>query len=168
MTLIKNDVLFLLPFHATDAPKRLFWRIKQCQEIQVIAGNPDSNMQLMTNAVQVLMALCIFPTCNFEDWEAMAVKSYMILKIFVHAAYARHLVALQICKLGQQGYTPTHNMYNVLTDGTSNTDDDNMVTSIMQTAAAATMGSTLGSTYAAPTAHTEYVMVINQLSANQT
>ncbi len=67
MTLIQNDALFCLPFCATDAPKCLFWCIKQCQEIQVIAGNPYSNMQLMTNAVQVLMASCIFPTRNFKD-----------------------------------------------------------------------------------------------------
>ncbi len=58
-------------------------------------------------------------------------------------------------------------MYNVLVDTASNTDDDNMVASVMQTAAAATMRSTLGSTYAAPTAHSEYAAAINQLSANQ-
>ena len=50
---------------------------------------------------------------------------------------------------------------------TSNSDDNNMVMLIMQTAAAATLGSTLGSTYAAPMAHTEYAVAINQLSANK-
>jgi hypothetical protein len=37
--LLHNDTLFHSPFRATKAPKRLFWRIKQCQEIQVIADN---------------------------------------------------------------------------------------------------------------------------------
>jgi hypothetical protein len=77
------------------------------------------------------------------------IKLYMILKIFVHAAYTHHLVAMQMCMLGQQGYASAHNMYNVLADATSNTDDNNTVTLVTQTAAAATMESTLGSTYAA-------------------
>jgi hypothetical protein len=124
-------------------------------------------MQLMTNAVQVLMALCIHPTRKFEDWEAMAIKLCMILKIFIHAAYAHRLVAMQICTLGQQGYAPAHNMYNVLVDAMSDTNDNNMVVLVMQKAAAATTGSTLESTYAAPTAQSEYAVAINQLSTNQ-
>jgi hypothetical protein len=124
-------------------------------------------MQLTTNAVQVLMASCIFPTCNFEDWEATAFKWYMILKTFIHMTYAHRLVAMQICMLSQQGYAPAQNMYNVLTDATSNINDNNTVVSITQTAVAATTGSTISSTFAAPTAHTEYAAAINQLSANQ-
>ncbi len=46
-----NDALFQLPFCNTEAPKRLFWHIEQCQEIQVIVDNPHTPMQLMTNAV---------------------------------------------------------------------------------------------------------------------
>ncbi len=101
MTLIQNNALFCLPFRATHAPERFFWCIEQCQEFQVMAGNPYSNMQQMTNTVQVLVALCIFPMHKLEDWEAMAIKfkSYMILKIFIHAVYAHLLVAMQICTL---------------------------------------------------------------------
>jgi hypothetical protein len=29
--LLQNNALFCLPFRNTEAPKRLFWRIKQCQ-----------------------------------------------------------------------------------------------------------------------------------------
>jgi hypothetical protein len=53
--LLHNDTLFCLPFCATEALKRLFWCIKQGQEIQVIVDNPYTLMQLMTNAVQLLM-----------------------------------------------------------------------------------------------------------------
>jgi hypothetical protein len=91
----------------------------------------------------------------------------MILKIFIHAAYACHLIAMQICTLGQQGYAPTHNMYNMFADATSNTDDNNRVMPVTQSAAAVTTGSTLGSTYAAPRAQSEYAVAINQLSTNQ-
>jgi hypothetical protein len=107
------------------------------------------------------MASCIFPTRDFKDWEAMAIKSYMIIKIFIHTVYARHLVAMQICTSGQQGYALTHNIYNVLADAMSDTDDDNTVALVTQIAAAATTGSTLGSTYAAPMAQSEYAAVIN-------
>jgi hypothetical protein len=120
----------------------------------------------MTNAVQVLMALCIFPTCDFEEWEAIAIKSYMILKIFIHVAYERCLVAMQIHLSGQQGYAPTHNMY-VLADAMSNTDDNNTVAPVTQTAVAAIARSTIGNTFAASMPQSEYAAAINQLSANQ-
>ncbi len=63
--LLQNDALFCLPFHNTEAPKRLFGCIKQFQGIQVIADNPYTPMQLMTNAVQLLMALGIFLAREF-------------------------------------------------------------------------------------------------------
>ena len=161
MTLIKNDTLFRSAFRPTDAPERLFWRIEQCQEIQVIAGNPYSDMQLMTNAVQILMASCIFSSREFEDWETTAVKTYVIFKAFVHAAYARRLTALQMRTSGQQGYAQAHNMYNVFE--TSDTDDDSSIVPSM------TEMST-GSTFASrgTSAPSEVAAAINQLAANQT
>jgi hypothetical protein len=42
--LLHNDTLFCLTFHATKAPKCLFWCLEQCQEIQVIADNPYTPM----------------------------------------------------------------------------------------------------------------------------
>ncbi len=54
--LLQNDALFCSLFCNTEAPERLFWRIVQCQEIQVIADYPYTPMQLMTSAVQLLMA----------------------------------------------------------------------------------------------------------------
>ncbi len=38
--LLHNDTLFCSTFCATEAPRRLFRHIEQCQEIQVIADNP--------------------------------------------------------------------------------------------------------------------------------
>jgi hypothetical protein len=82
----------------------------------------------------------------------------------------------------QQGYVANqhnHNMYNVLEDGASVTDDNGSVAMITQhTAANITTGSTLGNTYAAllptanpspsPNKHAAAAAAINQLSANQT
>ncbi len=86
--LLQNDALFRLPFCATESPKCLFWHIKQCHEIQVIADNPYTPMQLMTNTVQLLMTSGIFLMREFEDWEATTNKTYNSLKLFVHGAYA--------------------------------------------------------------------------------
>jgi hypothetical protein len=117
--LLQNNALIRSPFCATEAPS-LFWHIKQCQEIQVIADNPYTPMKLMTNAVQLLMTSRIFPMRKFKDWDATPNKRYNSLKIFVYRAYARQLVAIQLCTTGQQGYVANqhnHNMYKVLEDG---------------------------------------------------
>jgi hypothetical protein len=147
--LLLNNALFRLPFHNMKAPELLFWHIKQCQEIQVIVDNPYTPMQLMTNAVQLLMSLGIFPPREFEDWEATANKTYASLKVFVHGAYARRLVAVQLHTTGQQGYVADHNnnMFRVLEDSVSVTNDNaSIATNTNQTAANVTMGSTLGDT----------------------
>ncbi len=94
-------------------------------------------------------------------------KMWPLLNTFVHGVYTRKLVTNNICNTtGQLGYVQlTHNMYNVLemdklSDG---------ATTIMQTAAAATTGSTFGSTYQATpsTVPHELTTVINTLAANQ-
>jgi hypothetical protein len=100
---------------ATKAPKHLFWRIKQCQEIQVIADNLYTPMQLMTKVVQLLMASGIFPMREFKNWEATPNKTYNPLKLFVHGAYVHQLVAIQLRTVREQGYVANqhnHIMYN--------------------------------------------------------
>jgi hypothetical protein len=148
----------------------------------VIADNPYTPTQLMTNAVQLLMASGIFSMREFKDWEATPNKTYISLKIFFHGAYARQLVAVQLCTTGQQGYVANqhnHNMCNMLEDGALVTDDNGSITTItQQTADNVTTGSTLSNTYAAlmPTANSspspnDYAAAasaINLLSANQT
>jgi hypothetical protein len=44
MMLLANDMLFHSAFNPIDAPEALFYRIEQCQEIQVLAHDPSSNM----------------------------------------------------------------------------------------------------------------------------
>jgi hypothetical protein len=180
--LLHNDILFRLTFCATEAPKRLFWRIKQCQEIQVIADNPYTWMHLMTNAVQLLLASGIFPMREFENREATPNKTYNSLKLFVHGAYVPQLLDIQLGTTRQQVYVANqhnHNMYNVLEDSASVTDDNGSVATItQQTAANVTTGSTLGNMYTAsmpmanpspsPNNYAAVVAAINQLSANQT
>jgi hypothetical protein len=148
----------------------------------VIVDNLYTPMQLMTNAVQSLMASGIFPMREFEDWEAMPNKTYNSFELFVHGAYVHQLVAIQLHTMGQHSYVAnqhSHIMYNVLEDGASVTDDNGSVAMItQQTAANITAGSTPGNTYAAllstanpspsPNNYAAVAAAINLLSANQT
>jgi hypothetical protein len=169
MPIHQNNLLFRSPFLPSEAPKMLLYCIEQCQEIQTIAEDLYTPKQIISNAVRLLMALGIFPLKEFDTWEAMSIKTYPILKAFVHEAYTRRLTLIQLQNTaGQQGYVRNNNMYNMFEKEADKVADDN--TTITQTAAVATTGSTLGATYAAGTTSNvsaEVTPAINQLSANQ-
>ena len=116
MTLLQNDTFFQSAFYPKNAHKLLFYRIEQCQEIQVLAQDPYSDKQIINNAVRLLMQASIFPLKEFDDWEAITPKSYPALKIFIGGAYTRHIWAQQLCNTaGQMGYTTqNNNMYTIL------------------------------------------------------
>ena len=172
MALFHNNTLFRSAFPATGAPEMLFHQIKQCQEIQTIAQDPYTHTQFINNAVQLLMLSGIFVLKEFNTWEAMTVKSYPLLKTFIHEAYARHLTSIQMQNTGGgQGYIQ-QNMYNILDiNGAEDTDDD-MIVTVPGADRVTTPGSdTTGSTYVATNASTittKVTMAINQLAANQT
>ncbi len=69
MTLFKEDILFRSPMTPTNLPEMLFYRIKQCQEIQHIRKLPYSNDQIIANAVRILFQANIFPLKEFDMWE---------------------------------------------------------------------------------------------------
>ncbi len=52
MMLFANDTLCCSPFNPVDAPEALFYIIEQCQEIQVLAHDSYSDMQVINNAVR--------------------------------------------------------------------------------------------------------------------
>jgi hypothetical protein len=174
MTLFWNNTLFQSPFPATEAPEMFFYRIKQCQEIQTLAQDPYSNMQIINNSLHLLMQSNIFPLKEFDTWERITPKKYPDLKTFIHKAYTHRLTVMQLRNTaGLQGYSPNNNqnMCNVLGDG-YNTDSGTKGTVATPTApitqtAAMTIGSMLGNTYGA-TIPSEISNVINQLAANQT
>jgi hypothetical protein len=53
MPLFANKTLFQSLFNPIDAPEALFYRIEQCQEIQVLACDPYLDMQVINNAVHL-------------------------------------------------------------------------------------------------------------------
>jgi hypothetical protein len=66
MMLFNNNTLFRSPMSPTDSPEMLFYRIKQCQEIQCIGKLPYSNDQIIANAIRILFQANIFPLKEFN------------------------------------------------------------------------------------------------------
>jgi hypothetical protein len=173
MTVHQNDLLFRSPLLPCEAPKMLFYCIEQCQEIQTIAEDSYTPKQIISNAVRLLMASGIFPLKEFDTWEALPIKTYPILKTFLHEAYTRRLTSIQLRNTARQkGYVqnPNNNMYNMFGEGGNKVTDND--TTITQTATAATTGSTLGGATNLATSKatipSEVSAAINQLGANQT
>ncbi len=165
MMLYTNDTLFRSPLTSGNSPKMLFYRIKQCLEIQRVGNLPYSEEQIIANAVRILLKANIFPLKEFNAWEAVTPKSYPTLKTFIHAAYCRRLTALALCSTSVQNGYANQTMYNVLEDGDDDDTYDDMVTTITQT----DVGATGGATPSGGTANSAKVAAaINQLSANQT
>jgi hypothetical protein len=96
MALHNNDLLFCSPMTTTDAPEMLFYRIKQCQEIATLAGDPYTQMQIMNMVVRILMQAQVLPSKEFDTWEQTAAKTYPGLKTFIHEAYTRRLQSLAL------------------------------------------------------------------------
>ena len=61
-----------------------------------MAQDPYTAKHIISNAVQLLTSSGIVPIKEFDTWEAMQNKTYLLLKTFSHEAYSRRLVATQI------------------------------------------------------------------------
>jgi hypothetical protein len=95
-------------------------------------------------------------------------KTYPALKTFIHEAYSHRLVAMALCSMSssQNGYAHQR-IYNIMEAGIDDVTNNNMVTTIIQTAVlTAATGDTTPSSRAAISA--KVAIAINQLSANQT
>jgi hypothetical protein len=174
MVLFNNNTLFQSPFPPTEAPKMLFYCTEQCQEIQTIGQDPYSPTHIINVVVRLLVQSSIFPIKEFKMWAAVPNKTYPGLKTFIHNTYMRHLTAISLCNTaGSLGCVGNNqNALNIINPLVMVVDtDDKDATTVLQTAAAATTGSTLGNTYAASAASTtfpaEVTTAIQQLAANQ-
>jgi hypothetical protein len=93
MTLFANNTLFRSAFSPNDAPEALFHHIEQCQEIAVLARDLYSDVQVINNAVHLLMQASIFPMKEFDDWEAVTPKTYPTLKTFIVVVYTCRILS---------------------------------------------------------------------------
>jgi hypothetical protein len=173
MTLFNNDNLFRSPMNPGDSPEMLFYRLEQCQEVQLIGQVPYTAEQIIANAIQILATSNVFPLKEFDTWEATATKTYPALKTFFQEAYGRRLTAIKLRNTtGQNGYT--NNIYNAFANGDKDTNNDTDTTIVTvtpmvpQAAATVTVAASSLGTATGSANNAELAAAINQLSANQT
>jgi hypothetical protein len=111
--LFQNNATFASPFSPMDTPESLFQRIEECQEIAVLGGAPYTDAQIVGTTMYSFMQSNIFPTKEFETWEAITPKTWPALKLQVQSACQRKLIATSFRNTsGQMGYAPNHNAFN--------------------------------------------------------
>jgi hypothetical protein len=127
-----NDAMFRMLLQPNQTPESVFHRIEECQEVAIMAENPYTDKQLMSQAVMILRKSNIFPVKDFDDWEPKTNKTWALMKMYFQAAYSKRLNAISLSHTaGQQGYT-NRNPYEIMahtigddastnSDGTQNT-----------------------------------------------
>ena len=66
--LLQNDALFRSFYSPQNASEVLFWRIEDCQEVQILQNDPYTAQQLLNNAAHLLIQ-CGLYVRDFEDWD---------------------------------------------------------------------------------------------------
>jgi hypothetical protein len=70
-----NETKWNAPHSPTDSPESLFHKMEQCQEVVMLADNPYTKKQIITKTVEHLKRSGMFPTKEYEDWEAVTAKT---------------------------------------------------------------------------------------------
>jgi hypothetical protein len=130
-------------------------------------GNlPYTSEQIIANAVRILMASKMFPTRDFEVWDAITPKTYPALKTHFHEAYNhRRLNAIDLQNTsGALGYAPAQNMYNVLDFGNDDdsTTDGSMITAVQPPGPSTDVASSLGGGQSMANSAVQIMAAINQ------
>ena len=159
--LLQNDTLFRSPYLPIDAPEVLFHRIKDCQEIMTLEDNPYTPMQLLNNAIRLLLG-CGLNQRNFEQWDRKLVadKVWINLKPSIQEAYQHRLNATGNTS-GQHGYM--QNACAVLKESDDDKDGD-MAMVITQMAALTTQSQLTAASTAATSS--SVAAAIQQLNTN--
>jgi hypothetical protein len=163
--LLQNDTLFRSPYSPMDAPEVLFRRIEDCQEIMTLGDDPYTPMQLLNNAIRLLLGCGLYQR-DFEEWDRKpaADKIWINLKPFIQEAYQRRLNATGNTS-GQHGYV--QNAFAVLGESDDDEEEDGatVATVITQMAALTTQSQLTATSTAATTA--SVAAAIQQLNSNQ-
>jgi len=120
--LLQNDALFQSIYSPQDAPEVLFQHIEDCQEVQILGGDPHTAQQLLNNAAPLLLQ-CGLYILDFKDWDHNPVtdKIWINLKMFMQECYMRRLNASSITS-GAHGYV--QNAFAALHEESEDEDDD--------------------------------------------
>ena len=90
-TIFTNETLFRSPMGPSDSPEVLFYRIEQCQEIQILGKVPFTTEQIITNTLRILVGSNLLPTKEFDAWDTKPIKMWATLKTFFQEAYGHQL-----------------------------------------------------------------------------
>ena len=89
----------------SDSPEVLFYRIEQCQEVQIIGKVLFTTEQIVANAVRILLGSTLLPNKEIDVWDALTIKTWATLKTFFQATYGHRLTLLSLQSMsGQNGY----------------------------------------------------------------
>ena len=94
--LLANNSQYWAPLLLTETPGTLFLCLEECQEVQILTLNPYTDKQLIVNAVIVLQKANVFPTKDFNDWEALPLQTWATMKNFFHKAFTCRLNAISM------------------------------------------------------------------------
>ncbi len=172
MTIFTNELLFRSPMGLSNSPEVLFYRIEQCQEIQILGKVPFTTEQIIANTLRILVGSNLLPTKEFNTWDTKPIKTWATLKTFFQEAYGRQLTSLSLQSTSGQNSYASKNMYNLFEGTGEDTDDDTVTTITPITDVAATTATTAGTMGTAQpsmmsTVNAKIAAAINQLSANQ-
>jgi hypothetical protein len=162
--ILLNDTNFCAPLLLMKTPETLFLQLEECQEVQILALNPYTNKQLIINAVIVLQKANIFPTKDFDDWEALPIQTWASMKTFFQKSFTLRLNAISMHPtLGQHGYA-NPNPYTIFDAAHKDIDTS---TASTHHAMATKMVPPVRSTLRGSTLSQEVASALAQLSHNQ-
>jgi hypothetical protein len=161
--LLQNNMLFRSAYSPADAPETLLRRIKDCQVVQLLGKYKYTPKQLLNNTICLLLQ-CGLYTRDFEKWDRKPKvdQVWTALKTFIQEVYTCHLNATNITA-GQHGYV--QNVYATLAKESTDREDNDVQTVIMQMAALTTQSQMTAASNAATAL--SVMIAINQLAANQ-
>jgi hypothetical protein len=86
--LLQNDTLFRSAYSPINAPEVLVCGIGDYQDIQPLEDDPYTPMQLLNNAIRLLLGSGLYQQ-DFEEWDHKDVtdKVWTNLKPFIQEAY---------------------------------------------------------------------------------
>ncbi len=146
IALLQNNTLFRSVYSPLDTPEVLFRKIKDYQEIKMLGDNPYTPMQLLNNAIWLLLGWGLYQR-DFKEWDQKlpANKMWTTFKPFIQEAYQYHLNATSNTA-GQHRYVQF--VYAAFAED-SNGDDADVKMVITQMAALTTQSKLIAATMAA-------------------
>jgi hypothetical protein len=122
-----NDITFRSPYPATDAPKVLFCRIKDCTEIAI-----HTDCQLINNVIRILLMTGIYQR-PFKEKDRLTVpnQTWIALRSLIQQAFQRR-INTTAPTAGYHKFAPAQpfqqNAFGIL--GNDANDDDNIPTQV--------------------------------------